>query len=51
MSNEKWAETLSDEVRYEYEERAAIYEFDGGYPREQAEALARKYIEERYVDR
>ena len=31
---------LDVELRYEYEERAGIIEFDGGQPRDEAEALA-----------
>lgn len=34
--------------REEYEERAAIMEFDGGHPREQAERLAA--LEQLYPD-
>jgi hypothetical protein len=34
----EWSE---DDWRYAFEERAAIYEFDGGYDRAEAERLAR----------
>ena len=32
--------TLDADIREAYEERAAILEFDAGYPKEKAEALA-----------
>lgn len=32
--------TLDADIREFYEERAAILEFDAGYPKEKAEALA-----------
>jgi len=36
---------------YEFEERAAIREFDGGYPREKAEQLAAADLQERQTQR
>lgn len=35
-------------IREEYEERAAIYEFDAGHPRHRAEAMALRDIVERH---
>lgn len=40
------AKQLPDEWRARYEERAAIMEFDGGLPRERAEAEALRLIRE-----
>ena len=36
--------TLTPDEREDYEERAAIREFDGGFTREEAEALALQEI-------
>jgi hypothetical protein len=33
-----------DDWRERFEERAAIMEYDGGFPREEAERLAREYV-------
>ena len=33
------------EIDYDYEERAAIIEYDGGLPRKEAERLARLSVE------
>ena len=38
---------LSDAEREDFEERAAILEFDAGMPRPQAERMARQLLEER----
>ena len=35
---------MNEEVRYWFEERAAIMEFDGGLSREEAEILARENL-------
>lgn len=35
---------LSEELQYRYHERAAILEYDGGLPREQAEAQAWEFL-------
>jgi hypothetical protein len=40
-------EDLDPEWRVEWEERAAIMEYDGGLPRERAEAAALSYIIDR----
>ena len=45
MSNEdtiRWLDELG--LRYEYEERAAIYEYDAGFSREEADRMAFKDI-------
>lgn len=45
-----WLEKLSDSERARYEERAAIMEYDGGLPREQAEVEAiKRIIRERVI--
>lgn len=45
-----WLEKLSDDERDTYEERAAIMEYDGGLPREQAEIEAiKRIIQERII--
>ena len=38
--------TLDADIREAFEERAAILEFDAGYPKEKAEALAMAEAEE-----
>lgn len=38
--------TEADDRLYEFNERAAILEYDGGFTREEAERLARSHIEE-----
>jgi hypothetical protein len=45
-----WLETLDDDAREFYEERAAIIEFDGGYSRTEAEELA-KVLTNGYMQR
>ena len=35
----------AEDLRYYYEERAAILHFEGGWPKEKAEALARAELE------
>jgi hypothetical protein len=45
MDNIEWAETLPEGIRYMYEERAGIFQFDAGMDKEQAEARAREWIE------
>lgn len=45
-----WLEKISDSEWDIYEERAAIMEYDGGFPREQAEIEAiKKIIQERII--
>lgn len=45
-----WLEKLSDSERDTYNERAAIMEYDGGLPREQAEVEAiKRIIRERVI--
>lgn len=44
LSVSSWLERLSDRERDTYNERAAIMEYDGGLPREQAEVEAIKRI-------
>ena len=41
----KLSELLDDWLREVFEERAAIREFDGGLPKEKAEALAKAEME------
>jgi hypothetical protein len=41
---EKEIQSLSEEKRWLFEERAAILEFDAGMTREAAEALALEYL-------
>lgn len=43
--------SLSEAEREEYEERAAIREYDGGTPREEAERLALEEVTRRLQDR
>ncbi len=43
-------EELPVEWRVEYEERAAILEYDGGLPREQADKQALREIQERIIN-
>ena len=38
----EWLETLDDDAREYFEERAAILEFDGGLPKSEAELAARE---------
>jgi hypothetical protein len=38
----EWLETLDDDAREYFEERAAILEFDGGLPKSEAELVARE---------
>jgi hypothetical protein len=48
MSNEdtiRWLDELG--LRYEYEERAAIYEYDAGFSRKEADRRALREIVER----
>jgi hypothetical protein len=48
MSNEdtiRWLDELG--LRYEYEERAAIYEYDAGFSRKEADSRALREIVER----
>jgi hypothetical protein len=48
MSNEdtiRWLDELG--LRYEYEERAAIYEYDAGFSRKDADSRALREIVER----
>lgn len=50
LSVSSWLEKLSDSEREIFEERAAIMEFDGGLPREQAEVEAiKRIIRERII--
>lgn len=37
-----------EDVEEEFEERAAIFEYDAGYERDVAEELARMLVEEKY---
>ena len=46
----EWLETLDDDAREFFEERAAIMEFDGGLPRSEAE-IAAKALTEAYLQR
>ncbi len=51
--NEKltaWVDSLDDDAKEFFEERAAIVEFDGGYSRAEAEELA-KELTEGYMSR
>ena len=41
----EWLETLDDDAREYFEERAAILEFDGGLSRSDAEREAQKLTE------
>jgi len=41
-------EDLSEELRFEWMERAAIMEYDGGLPREEAERKALERIKQLY---
>ncbi len=41
----EWLETLDDDAREYFEERAAILEFDGGLSRSDAEIEAQKLTE------
>ena len=41
----KLSELLDDWLREVFEERAAIREFDGGLPKEKAEALAKAEVD------
>ena len=45
-----WLETLDDDAREFFEERAGIAEFDGGLPKFDAEQLA-KALTEAYLER
>ena len=38
----EWLETLDDDAREYFEERAAILEFDGGLAKSEAELVARE---------
>ena len=38
----EWLDTLDDDAREFFEERAAILEFDGGLPKREAELVARE---------
>lgn len=50
LSVSSWLEKLSDDERDNYQERAAIMEYDGGLPREQAEVEAiKRIIQERII--
>jgi len=42
-------EDLSEELRFEWMERAAIMEYDGGLPREEAERKALERIQQLYL--
>jgi len=44
---QKYSDDLTENERDAYEERSAIYEFDAGLPRIQAERKARQDIENR----
>jgi hypothetical protein len=44
MAQRPSIEALSEEEREDFEERAAIMEFDGGFPRDRAELEAWKLI-------
>ncbi len=46
----EWLETLDDDAREYFEERAAILEFDGGLSRFDAEIEAQK-LTQLYLDR
>ena len=43
-------EDLSEELRFEWMERASIMEYDGGLPRQEAEQLALKIINIKYME-
>ncbi len=47
----QWVDALDDDAREFFEERAGIREYDGGFPRNQAENLAwaetQRYLERR----
>jgi hypothetical protein len=45
-----WIETLDDDAREYFEERAGIAEFDAGLPRAEAEIAARE-LTEAYLQR
>ena len=47
---DEWLETLDDDAREFFEERAGIAEFDGGLPKFEAEQLA-KALTEAYLER
>lgn len=50
LSVSSWLEKLSDNEKDTYNERAAIMEYDGGLPREQAEVDAiKRIIQERII--
>ena len=38
----EWLETLDDDAREYFEERAAIFQFDAGLPKSEAELAARE---------
>jgi hypothetical protein len=42
-----WVSRLDEDQRYEYEERAAIIEFDGGLPRGMAEVEAWRQLKDK----
>ena len=46
----EWLETLDDDAREYFEERAAILEFDGGLSRSDAEIEAQR-LTQLYLDR
>lgn len=47
----QWADTLDEDARYWFEERAGIYEYDGGMSRSDAEREAQKATEEYLASR
>lgn len=47
MTAAPWPTLMSSDDREELEERAGILEFDAGYPRIAAEALALAYLDSR----
>jgi hypothetical protein len=47
---DEWLETLDDDAREYYEERAGIAQFDAGMTREEAELAARE-LTEAYLQR